>query len=75
MKRTQGVRKDKKLYNSRLKNRKEKLEFLERFDKLIFNVKMSDRKLEKLKELRWNSCRFTTDQLKEKINKILNDNQ
>lgn len=52
--------------------RAERLDFLEWLDYIIKNLAMSDEQRESLKELRWNSYRYTLEQLKLKFDFILN---
>ena len=65
--------KNDKIYKAWKKNRAERLDFLEGIDYIINNLAMSDEKRGRMKELRGNSCRYTTEQLKLKFNFILNN--
>ena len=66
--------KNNEIYNSRKKNRAERLKFLELLDHIIFNTTMSDEKYNKLKELRANSYRYSKKELEEKTAFILYNN-
>ena len=67
MKRTKEQIKKRKL------NRAYRLDVLELMDNIIKHLKMNDEKLEKLKELRGNSIRYTAEELKEKTLYIINN--
>lgn len=67
MKRTKEQIKKRKL------NRAYRLDVLEWMDNIIKHLKMNDEKLEKLKELRGNSIRYTAEELKEKTLYIINN--
>ena len=68
-----GIRADDKVYNARKRNRAEKLETVERLDKIIKELVMPDAKREKLKDLRGNSHWYTSDQIKSKALYIINN--
>lgn len=60
-------------YNARLVRRAERLDTLERMDNIIKFLAMSDEKKDKIKELRNNSYRYTSEQLREKTFYILDN--